>query len=46
MGENDDQALAVYTRNNFKNKEKKENFQHNKKKYKKSKKTKIDLSNV
>ena len=46
MGTTDDQALAVYTRKNFKKKEKKENFHHNKKKDKKLKKTKRDLSNV
>ena len=39
----DDQALAIYTRKNFK---KKENFHHKKKKDKKLKKTKRDLSNV
>ena len=46
MGATDDQALAVYTRKNFKKKEKKENFHHNKKKDKKPKKTKRDISNV
>ena len=46
MGETDDQALTVYTRKNFKKKENKEWFYHNKKKDKKSKKTKIDLLNV
>ena len=40
MGATNDQALAVYTRKNFKKKEKKENFHHNKKKDKKLKKTK------
>ena len=45
MGATEDQALVVYTRKNFK-KEKKENFHHNKKKDKKLKKTKRDLSNV
>ena len=43
MGETNDQDLTVYTRENFK---KKENFQHNKKKDKKPKKTKRDISNV
>ena len=46
MGETNDQALRVSTRNNFKKKEKTENFHHNKKKDKKSKKTKRDISNV
>ena len=46
MGATDDQALAVYTRKNFKKKEKKENFHHNKKKDKKLKNTKRYLSNV
>ena len=58
MVETNDQALVVYTRKNFKNKEKKENFHqnkkkekkdnfhHNKKKENKSKNTKRDLSNV
>ena len=46
MGETDDQALVVYTRKNFKKKDKNDNFHHNKKKDKKSKQTKIDLSNV
>ena len=46
MGAIDDQALAVYTKKNFKTKEKKENFHHNNKKDKKPKKTKRDHSNV
>ena len=46
MGATDDQALAVYIEKNFKMKWKKENFHHNKKKDKKPKKTKRDLSNV
>ena len=45
MGATDDQALAVYTKKNFKKKEKKEKFHHNKKKEKKLK-TKRDISNV
>ena len=43
MGETDDQALTIYTRKNFK---KKVNFHHNKKKEKKLKNIKRDLSNV
>ena len=43
MGATDDQALAVYTRKNFKKKEK---FYHKKKKDKKQKKTKRYTSNV
>ena len=39
----DNQALAVYTRKNFK---KKDNFHHNKKKDKKPKNTKRDILNV
>ena len=46
MGATGDQALVVYTKNNFRKKENKENFHHNKKKDKKSKNTKRDLSNV
>ena len=46
MGATEYQALTVHTRNNFKNKEKKETFHHNKKKDKKLKKTKKDNSNV
>ena len=46
MGATNDQALTVYTRKNFKNKEKKENFHHNKKKDKKPKNIKRYLSNV
>ena len=46
MGAIDDQDLAVYTRKNFKKKEKKEKFHHNKKKDKKPKNTKRDISNV
>ena len=45
MGATDDQALAVYTRKNFKKKEKNEYFHHNKKD-KKPKKTKRDISNI
>ena len=44
MGATEDQALTFHTRKNFKNKEK-ETFHHNMKD-KKSKKTKIDNSNV
>ena len=43
MGANQDKALTVHTRKNFK---KKENFHHNNKKYKKPKNTKRDTSNV
>ena len=43
MGANEYKALMVHTRKNFK---KKENFNHNKKKDKKLKKTKRDTSNV
>ena len=43
MGAIDDQVLTIYTRNNFKKKEKKENFHHNKKKDKKYNKTKRDI---
>ena len=46
MGATGDRALTVYTRKNFKKKENKENFHHNKKKDKKPKKTKIDTSNI
>ena len=46
MGEIDDQALKIHTRNKFKKKEKKDNFHHNKKKEKKPKKTKRDILNV
>ena len=46
MVEIDDQALTVYTRKNFKKKERKENFNHNKKKEKKPKNTKRGISNV
>ena len=46
MGEIDDQSLTVYTRKNFKKKENKERFSHNKKKDKKLKKAKRDLLNV
>ena len=46
MGENEDKALTVHTRKNFKKKQKKENFHHNKMKDKKAKKTKRDISNV
>ena len=46
MGATDDQALVVYTRNNFNNNDKKGNFHHNKNKYKKPKNTKRDISNV
>ena len=46
MGETDDQSLTVYTKKNFKKKENKERFSHNKKKDKKPKKTKRDILNV
>ena len=46
MGETNDQALRVSSRNNLKKKEKTQKFHHNKKKDKKSKKTKRDISNV
>ena len=43
MGEIEDQALTVHTRNNYK---KKENYHHNNKKENKKNKIKRDLSNV
>ena len=43
MGATNNQALTIHTGTNFK---KKENFNHNKKKDKKPKNTKIDTSNV
>ena len=43
MGANEDQALTVHTRKNFK---KKENYHHNKKKDKKQMKFKKDASNI
>ena len=46
MGATEYQDLIVHTRNNFKKKEKKENFHHNENKDKKQKKTKRDPSNV
>ena len=45
MEANDDQALTIHTKKNFKKKEK-ENFHHNKKKDKKPKNTKRDTSNI
>ena len=45
MGEIEDQALTVHTRNNYKKKENKENHHHNKRKEKKQKKMKRDPSN-
>ena len=42
MGETNDKSLMVHTRKNFKKKDKKENFHHNKKKDKKPKNIKRD----
>ena len=46
LGATNNQALTVYTRKNFKKKEKKQNFHRNKKKEKKQKNTKRDTSNI
>ena len=46
MGATDNQPLTVYTRKNFKKKEKNDKFYHNKKKDKKPNNTKRDTSNV
>ena len=46
IGAIEDKDLTVDTINKFKNKEKKENFHHNKKTDKKLKKNKRDISNV
>ena len=46
MGATEDQYIIVHTRKNYKKKEKKENFCHDKKKDKKQNKTKRYPSNV
>ena len=46
MGEIEDQALTIHTKNNYKKKVKKENHHHNNKKDNKQKKIKGDPSNV